>query len=51
MTSLSPRYASNHSDPVLGLVGLADRPSNLSNDSPSYFFQGVGQDGLQPQVR
>ena len=49
MTSLSPRYASNHSDPVNGLTGnllqVTERPSNLSNDSPSYFFKGVSNGG------
>ena len=49
MTSLSPRNASNRSDPMLGLLGTADRPSIQSNDSPSYFFQGMGQ--VHPQIR
>ena len=43
MKSLSPRYASNHYEPVDGLTRnqhllLTERPTNLSNDSPSYFF-------------
>ena len=43
-SSLSPRYASAQSDPVVMLNGLTTgvdcRPSVLSNESPSYFFRG-----------